>query len=156
MMEIVTNMVPDKFALIRAGVDVPNAEETKAMVEIRKICFDDAINATMKLIHHKEKVEIPEKEKTINKLNACIQTLDNGGDQILIDPKTTTEFRAPIKFLKDRSFMLAMAKTECSKLRAAIQHAEEEAEDLKTELKKRIITQFSIMAAEKIDALLSE
>jgi len=152
MMALVGSMVADKFALVEAGVDVPNAKETKAMIETRKVCFDAPITAIQERIRHKEEVEIPDKEKRITKLRECIQTLDDGRSTMSIDPLSITEFRAPVKFLKDHGFMLSMAKTECSALRMDIQDAEDDIVDLKNKLKKLIVRKYAVMAEEEFEA----
>ena len=153
VLETITSMISDKFALVEAGVDVPNADDTKAMVDIRRICFYDHIKILEKRIKHKKDAEIPMMQEMVDEINKRIQVIDEGGQYFTGAPVSAAEFRGPITLLKERDFMVSLAKSECSTLRRAIKMAEYELEQLRQEHKKRIVTRAGIQAAEQTDAM---
>ena len=153
VLETITSMISDKFALVEAGVDVPNADDTKAMIEIRRICFDDQIKLLEKRIRHKRDAEIPMMQEMVDEINKRIQVIDEGGQYFTGAPVSAAEFRGPIALLKERDFMVSLAKSECSTLRRAIKMAEYELEQLREEHRQRVVTRAAMQATEQTGAM---
>ena len=130
-------------------MDVPNADDTKAMIDIRRLCFDDQIKLLEKRIKHKKDVEIPMMQEMIDEINKRIQVIDDGGQYFMGTPVSAAEFRGPVTLLKKREFMVLLAKSECSTLRRAIKMAEYELEQLRKEHRQRVVTRAGMQAAEQ-------
>ena len=153
VLETITSMISDKFALVEAGVDVPNADDTKAMIEIRRICFDDQIKLLEKRIRHKRDAEIPMMQEMVDEINKRIQIIDEDGQYFTGTSVSAVEFRGPVNLLKDREFVVLLAKSECSTLRRAIKMAQYELEQLREEHRQRVVTRAAMQATEQTGAM---